>query len=64
MNIITMIGDGKFIIFNCIDQFLNVIIGIQLKISTESFSNGLEEKKDRKKFEKMIDYSMFTMIGR
>ena len=50
MNIITMIGDDEFVIFDCIDQFSNVIIGDQLMISTESFADGLGEKNDEKKF--------------
>ena len=50
MNIITMIGDDEFVIFDCIDQFSNVIIGDQLMISTESFGDRLGEKNDEKKF--------------
>lgn len=42
VTVVSMIGNNEFIIFDGVDQFSDVIVGIELQISSELLSDRLE----------------------
>ena len=47
VTVVSMIGDDEFIFFDSVDQFLDIIVGIELQISSELLSDRLAIEEDQ-----------------